>query len=100
VRIVDERRGVCPHPRVLFGYPEKSTLGPIPRGAVGRDSWSPVLRDFTHRYRGKEIRLSETYVDRNDALCCPSFKRVSHFRFARARDEYVRYSTRVRRIEK
>jgi hypothetical protein len=53
VRIVDERRGVCPRPRILFRYPRKSTLGPIPRGALAHDSWSPVLRDFTRHYRGK-----------------------------------------------
>jgi hypothetical protein len=100
VRIVDERRGVCPRSRILFLYPDKSTLGPIPRGAIGHDSWTPVLRDFTHRYRGKEIRVIETYVDRNDAFCCPSFKRVSYFRFTRAKDVYVRYRTRVSRIKK
>jgi hypothetical protein len=101
VRILDERPGqVCPRVEVLFRYPSKSTLGPIPRGAVGHDSWSPVLRDFTHHYRGKEIRLIETYVDRDDAFCCPSFKRVSYFRFSRAKDAYVRYRTRVSRIKK
>jgi hypothetical protein len=101
VRIVNDRQvGVCPRIEILFRYPSKTTLGRIPRGAAGRDSWSPVLRDFSRRYRGKEIRLSETYVDRNDAFCCPSFERLSYFRFARARDEYVRYRTRVSRIKK
>ncbi len=102
VRILDERAGqACPPGEIiLFRYPRKSTLGRIPRGAIGRDSWSPVLRDFTRRYRGKEIRLSETYVDRNDAFCCPSFERVSYFRFSRARDRYVRYRSRVSRIKK
>jgi hypothetical protein len=101
VRIVDERPGrECPSEQILFGYPSKSTLGRIPRGAAGRDSWSPALRDLTRRYRGKEIRMSETYVDRNDAFCCPSFERVSYFRFSRPRDRYVRYRTRVERIKK
>jgi hypothetical protein len=101
VRIANDRPvGPCPRTKVLFRYPSKSTLGRIPRGAAGRDSWSPVLRDLTHRYRGKEIRLVETYVDRNDAFCCPSFERLSYFRFARARDKYVRYRTRVRRIKR
>jgi hypothetical protein len=100
VRIVNDRQvGICPRTQVLFRYPRKSTLGRIPRGAAGRDSWSPFLRDFTHRYRGKEIRLVETYVDRNDAFCCPSFERVTYFRFSRQRDRYVRYRTGVRRIK-
>jgi hypothetical protein len=101
VRILDERPGqVCPRGEILFRYPRKSTLGPIPRGAIGHDSWSPLLRDFTHRYRGKEIRVIETYVDRNDAFCCPSFERVSYFRFSRTKDSYLRYRTRVSRIKK
>jgi hypothetical protein len=101
VRILDDRRGTtCPRVKVLFRYPSKATRGRIPRGAAGRDSWSPILRDFTRRYRGKEIRLIETYVDRNDAFCCPSFERVTYFRFSRPRDRYVRYRTHVRRIKK
>jgi hypothetical protein len=44
--------------------------------------------------------MTETYVDRDDAFCCPSFKRVSYFRFSRARDGYVRYRSRVSRIKK
>jgi hypothetical protein len=44
--------------------------------------------------------MVETYVDRDDAFCCPSFRRVTQFRYSRARDEYVRYSTRVSRIKK
>jgi hypothetical protein len=101
VRIIDERPGrSCPSLKILFLYPSKSTLGRIPRRAAGRDSWSATLRDFTRRHRGKEIRLTETYVDRNDPFCCPSFERVSYFRFSRPRDRYVRYRTLVKRIGK
>jgi hypothetical protein len=92
--------GACPQPRALFRYPTSSTLGPIPRGAAGRDSFSAFLRDYRRRYPGKEIRLIETYVDRNDAFCCPSFRRVTHFRFSPKGGEYIRYRTRVKRIKR
>lgn len=73
-------------------------MGRIPRGAAGRDSFDVGLRDYSRRYRGKELRVDETYVDRDDAFCCPSFRRISHFRFDRRRDRYVRYATKVKRI--
>jgi hypothetical protein len=60
----------------------------------------PVLGQFSKRYRGREIRLTETYVDRDDAFCCPSFRRVTYFRYSGARKRYVRYRTAVRRIKR
>jgi hypothetical protein len=56
------------------------------------------LREYTRRYKGKEVRLVETYLDRDDAFCCPSFKRVTYFRFSPRPDRFVRYGTRVSRI--
>jgi hypothetical protein len=84
----------------LFRYPARSTLGPVPRGAAGHDGFSASLGDYGRRYAGKEIRVIETYVDRDDAFCCPSFRRITYFRFSRARDEYARYRTHVTRIKK
>jgi hypothetical protein len=98
VRLGDERPGACTTVSMLFRYPTRSTLGRVPRGASGHDSWSPVLlpaRVGTSR----RIRLTETYVDRNDAFCCPSFKRVTLFRYSRKRDRYVRGRTHVMRIK-
>ena len=72
--------------------------------------WRRLLVRLTHRhchvefegpvYIGPGARLIETYVDRNAPFCCPSFERVTYFRFARARDDYVRYRTRLRRIKR
>jgi hypothetical protein len=99
VRYGDRKGGARPKTHTLFHYPTTKTLGPIPRGAAGRDSFSAFVRDYRKQSRGKEIRLVETYVDRDDAFCCPSFRRVTYFRFARNPDTYVRYRTRVRRIK-
>lgn len=89
----------CPEPRVLFRFPSKRTLGRIPRGAAGRVGFGVTLHDYTRRYRGKELRVTETYVDRDDPFCCPTFKRVTRFRFDRRRDLYVRYRTKVSKIK-
>jgi hypothetical protein len=102
IRVVryDPVQGSCWKPHRLFRYPTPATLGPIPRGAAGRDSFSAFLRNFSRRFSGREIRVIETYVDRDDAFCCPSFRRITYFRYRSEPDRYVRYQTRVKRIKK
>ena len=51
-------------------------------------------------HAGKELRLRETYVDRNDALCCPSFERITLFGYNAGMDLYVKFRTTVKRIRK
>jgi hypothetical protein len=94
----DPVAGGCWKPHRLFRYPARDTLGPIPGGAAGRDSFSAFLGNFSQRFKGREVRMIETYVDRNDAFCCPSFRRVTYFRYRSGPDRYVRYATRVRRL--
>jgi hypothetical protein len=101
VRVVRyDPNGSCWKPHRLFRYPSSATLGPIPRGADGRVGFSPFLGNFSKRYGGREVRMIETYVDRDDAFCCPSFRRVTYFRYSGFRDRYIRYRTRVSRIKK
>jgi hypothetical protein len=90
----------CSAPRRLFRYPTRATLGPIPRGAAGRDSFGASVGNFSKRYKGREIRMNETYVDSDDPFCCPSFRRITFFRFKASQDRFVRYQTRVKRIKK
>jgi hypothetical protein len=92
--------GACPVPRALFRYPSKRTRARPPRGAKAVSSFDAVLRDATKRYAGKELRLTEYYVDRDDPLCCGSFRRVTLFGYSAGRDLYVRIKTRVKRIRK
>jgi hypothetical protein len=100
VRWGDASNAACPKPRTLFRYPSKRTRGRVPRGAAYHDNYSVRLRDFSKRFAGKEIRLTESYVDRNDPFCCPSFKRTTFFGYSAGKDRYVRYRTRVKRIKK
>ena len=79
-------------------YPAKATLGALPRRAVKLESWGLNLANYKKSFPGKEVRVGETYLDRNDAQCCPTFMRFSYFRFDREKDRYVRFATRVKRI--
>jgi hypothetical protein len=92
--------GACPQPRTLFRYPSKRTLGRLPRRAEARSSFDADLRNVSKRYAGKEVRLFEYYVDRDDPLCCGSFKRTTYFGYNAGKDLYVKFRTRVKRIRK
>jgi hypothetical protein len=92
--------GTCERVRTLFRYPSRKTRGKVPRGARYRDNYGVRVKELSKRYAGKEIRLTETYVDRNDPFCCPSFKRTTYFGYSGGKDAYERYSTRVKRIKK
>jgi hypothetical protein len=39
-------------------------------------------------------------VDRNDALCCPSFERITLFGYNAGMDLYVKFRSTVKRIRK
>jgi hypothetical protein len=92
--------GACPAPRNLFRYPSKQTRGRLPSKAVARSSFAAALRNVSKRHAGKELRLYEYYVDRDDPLCCASFKRTTDFGYNAGRDLYVKFRTRVKRIRK
>jgi hypothetical protein len=92
--------GSCPQPRSLFRYPSKRTRGRLPRGAVAVSTFDAKLLNLTKRYAGKELRLFEYYVDRNDPYCCASFRRVTDFGYSAGKDLYVKFHTRVKRIRK
>jgi hypothetical protein len=90
----------CQEPRTLFRYPSKYTRGRVPRKARSHDTFVATLRNLSKRYAGKEIRLRETYVDSNDALCCPSFERITLFGYNAGMDLYLKYKSTVKRIRK
>ena len=97
VRYGERDQPGCVGPRGLFRYrPDAPPLEP-PAG-YGPSDWRVGIRNVA-RFRGKEIRLWEAYVDRDDPLCCPSKQRVTHFRFDPDRDRYVVYRTRVSDVD-
>jgi hypothetical protein len=92
--------GACSAPRALFKYPAKRTRGRLPRKAKAVSTFDATLRDVSKRHAGKELRLTEFYVDGNDPLCCASYRRVTWFGYSAGRDLYVRFKTRLKRIRK
>jgi hypothetical protein len=83
--------------RDLFAY-RSDRYTRRPRGTVTASTFSVLVKDIERRFRGKELRLTEGFVTRSDAFCCPSVRKSTYFRYDAARDRYVRYRTRLRRL--
>ena len=98
VRLGERGEPGCAEPVMLFRYrPDAPRLEP-PAG-FAPTNWTVRVRDLSDQFRGKEIRLWEGYVDRDDPLCCPSKQRVTRLRFDSDGDRYVVYRTRVSDVD-
>lgn len=89
--------GGCGIPRDLFAY-RSDRYTRRPRGTVTASTFSVLVKDIERRFRGKELRLTEGFVTRSDAFCCPSVRKSTYFRYDAARDRHVRYRTCLRRL--
>jgi hypothetical protein len=69
-----------------------------PGSTVTMSTFAVVVKEIERRFRGREVRLTEGFVRRGDAFCCPSVRKTTYLRYDAARDRYVRYRTRVRRL--
>jgi hypothetical protein len=85
--------------RTLFSYPRADSIGARPRGA-SFSSGALVVRDFTRRWPGLELRTDETYARGDDPGCCPTWERTSYWRFDRAGDRYRTYCTKLVRLRR
>jgi hypothetical protein len=99
VRMRADGDGNCARAETLFRYPSKATAAKAPPGALARTTWDAEVRDYARRYRGKEVRLLELFVDRDDPYCCPTFLRTTFFRLAREAGTYVPFRRAVERIK-
>ena len=86
----------CAAAHNLFKYSSRHPTH-RPPGTVAMADFVASVRDFTRRFPGKELRLSEGWVTRSDALCCPTFEKTSFYRYVKARDRFIRYHTDLRR---
>jgi hypothetical protein len=97
LRFEPEFAGECSRPKVLFFY--TTTRPPIkPPDDAGIANFAVVLRDFSRRFPGLEVRLSESYVGLREPLCCPSRRRITFYRFGPGRQRYVRYKSKLVRL--
>jgi hypothetical protein len=87
----------CRKARSLFKY--RSTKPTRrPSGTTGEVSTFDVkVRERARRYRGKEVVLSEIFLREGEPFCCGSVKKLTYWRYSRARDKYLRYRTKVTR---
>jgi hypothetical protein len=87
----------CRKARALFKYRSTKPTR-APRGTTGEVSGFVVkVGERARRYRGKEVILAETFLRRGEPSCCGSVKKISYWRYSRARDKYLRYRTVVKR---
>lgn len=91
--------GPCEVPHNDFNYLSNRPTR-HPRGANALTDFEIAVKDFSRRYKGKELRLLEGWAKPTDALCCPSFEKTSLYRYDRAQDRYVRYSAKVTRTKR
>jgi hypothetical protein len=68
-----------------------------PANTVAMSDFVVAIKDFTRRFRGNELRLSEGWATRTDALCCPTYEKLSFYRYVKARDRFIRYHTELKR---
>jgi hypothetical protein len=95
VRLTDAP-GACPQPRRLFHHPDRAFDGRRLRGGYGAMGVVRI-RDFSRRYRGRELRVEIPFYRRRDAGCCPSMRKTVWLRYDPRRDLYRLYRTRVNR---
>ena len=97
IRVVAWRRArgpICRRPRELWKYGRAR----LPRGASRRADFAADIRNFTRRYRGRELKLVELYYRPGERYrVCASIVRRSRYRYSRPRDRYVRYARRTLR---
>jgi hypothetical protein len=77
----------CRRARYLFRY-VRSTRRPA--GTEERVAFRIGFRDYSGRYRGREVKLVEMF-------CCPSVVKTTFWRYSRRADRYVVYRTRLAR---
>ena len=80
--------------KTLFSYPQPATIGRRPHGTTFA-SGQIAIKDFAPRLRGLELRTSETYARPGDPGCCPSYRRVTYWRFVSSSQTYRPYRTKL-----
>ncbi len=83
--------------RTLFSYPRPATIGRRPKGTFF-STGSILLRDFTKRFGGLELRTLESYGRATDPGCCQRYSRTTFWRFVKARSRYEPFRTKLTRL--
>jgi hypothetical protein len=87
---------ICAGAHDLFKYRSAHPTHRPPH-TVAMSDFVVSVKDFTRRFRGNELRLSEGWATATDALCCPTYEKLSFYRYVKSRDRFIRYHTELKR---
>jgi hypothetical protein len=85
--------------KTLFSYPRPASIGPRPKGTTF-STGSLAVHDFSATFPGPELRTTEFYARAADPGCCPSFRRVTFWRYVPSPAGYKPYSTKLTTLPK
>lgn len=88
----------CARPVFLFRHPGPRARTRKPRGAFRSTTGFVTAHNYRKRYRGRELRLKQSWYRGSDAGCCPTWISSRYFRYSRGRDRYVPYRSKIRRL--
>jgi hypothetical protein len=97
VRFRADADGCIAVQKTLFSYPRADTIGKRPKGTFFRTGYLGIA-NFDRSRPGLELRTEETYSRATDAGCCPSWQRVTYWRFVAATSRYRPYRTKLARV--
>jgi hypothetical protein len=83
--------------KTLFSYPRLATIGKRPKGTAFATGYLSI-HDYDKGIRGLELRTIETYSRPTDPGCCPSFRRVTFWRYVASRSGYQSYRTKLAKL--
>jgi hypothetical protein len=97
VRFQADAAGCVSVQKTLFSYPRPATIGRRAKGTSFQTGYLDV-KDFAPAIHGTELRTSETYTRASDPGCCPSYRRVTYWRYVPATSSYRPYSTKLTKL--
>jgi hypothetical protein len=97
VRFRGDAGGCVAVQKTLFSYPRPQTIGRRPKGTSFATGYLSI-HDYDKGIRGLELRTIETYSRPRDPGCCPSFRRVTFWRYVASTAAYKPYRTKLKAL--
>jgi len=85
--------------KTLFSYPRPATIGSRPKGTAFATGGLSI-HDYNKAIKGLELRTIESYSRASDPGCCPSFRRVTFWRYVAAQSSYKPYRTKLTKLRR
>jgi hypothetical protein len=85
--------------KTLFSYPRPESIGRRPKGTTF-STGALTVHDFSTTFPGQELRTTDLYARAADPGCCPSFRRITFWRYVPSRAGYEPYRTKLTKLPK